>query len=397
MGRIVSEKPFVEEENLVSRSKIKLVDLFAGIGGFHYGVAAAAAKINKGVKPLLVSEIETSCQETYRLNHKCEVQGDINKISLRGVNGSVFEGDEAYIRFSVSKGESILKRLSDLPNRLGEICQVKAGVVANPDKFKKSHRDKFSKVTAKDGEGIFVLNSSETRKLENSPHLKPFYKNSDVFKFGSSSATDLSIIYLNRELKPTKEEKLHLEKFRDILERRREVVNQLIPWYSLHWPREQNMFEGPKIVCPQRSNLNTFGYNELSWYASADVYFIAESNTQFPLKAVLGLLNSKLYYYWLYNRGKRKGEMLELYQVPLSEIPLPNLSAPEAKNLTFLVDDCIKLASEDKSVVQAEGLLNKFINEMFELTIDEIGIIDSAYELAQSRRSVKIEDEESVD
>ena len=84
-GRIVSEKPFVEEENLVSRSKIKLVDLFAGIGGFHYGVAAAAAKINKGVKPLLVSEIEPSCQETYRLNHVCDVQGDINKITLRGI------------------------------------------------------------------------------------------------------------------------------------------------------------------------------------------------------------------------------------------------------------------------------------------------------------------------
>ena len=290
-----------------------------------------------------------------------------------------------------------MKRLADLPNRLGEICDVKAGVVANPDKFKKSHRDKFSQITAKDGEGIFVLNSSETHKLENSPHLKPFYKNSDVFKFGSSSATDLSIIYLNRELKPTKEEKLHLEKFRDILERRREVVNQVIPWYSLHWPREQDMFEGPKIVCPQRSNLNTFGYNESSWYASADVYFITKSDTRFPLKVVLGLLNSKLYYYWLYNRGKRKGEMLELYQVPLSEIPLPDLSVLEAKKLTVLVDHCIKLASEGKSVVQAEELLNKFVNEMFDLTPDEIRTIDSAYELAQSRRSVKLDDEEPSD
>ena len=81
----IKEKPWVEEENFTSRSKIKLVDLFAGIGGFHYGVAAAAAKLNKGVNPLLVSEIEPSCQETYRLNHKCDVQGDINEISLRGI------------------------------------------------------------------------------------------------------------------------------------------------------------------------------------------------------------------------------------------------------------------------------------------------------------------------
>lgn len=313
--------------------------------------------------------------------------------SMSIVNESVFRGEEAYIRFSVSEGEEILERLSSFPNCLGDVCKVRQGLHANPDKFKSSHRN-TSNITAKHGDGIFVLNSSETCKLENSPHLKPFYKNSDVFKFGSSSVTDLSIIYLNRELKPTKEEKLHLEKFRDILERRREVVKQVIPWYSLHWPREQNMFEGPKIVCPQRSNLNTFGYNEFSWYASADVYFITESDTQFPLKAVLGLLNSKLYYYWLYNRGKRKGEMLELYQVPLSEIPLPNLSALETKNLIFLVDDCIELASKDKPVVQAEGLLNKFVNEMFELTSDEIKIIDSAYELAQNRRSVKLDDED---
>jgi len=84
--RPIKEKPWVEEENFTSRSKIKFVDLFAGIGGFHYGVAASAAKLNKGVTPLLVSEIEPSCQETYRMNHKCEVQGDINKISLRGIN-----------------------------------------------------------------------------------------------------------------------------------------------------------------------------------------------------------------------------------------------------------------------------------------------------------------------
>jgi DNA (cytosine-5)-methyltransferase 1 len=81
--KLVVEKPFVEEENLTSKKKIKIVDLFAGIGGFHYGIAAAAAKINHGVKPLLVSEIEPSCQETYSLNHNCEVQGDINKIRLK--------------------------------------------------------------------------------------------------------------------------------------------------------------------------------------------------------------------------------------------------------------------------------------------------------------------------
>ena len=85
--KLVREKPYVEEENLTSKKKIKIVDLFAGIGGFHYGVAASAAKIGYGVKPLLVSEIEPSCQETYKENHGCEVQGDINKINLKDFLG----------------------------------------------------------------------------------------------------------------------------------------------------------------------------------------------------------------------------------------------------------------------------------------------------------------------
>ena len=86
-NKLIKEKPFVEDENIISRKKIQIVDLFAGIGGFHYGIAAAAAKIDHGVKPLLVSEIEPSCQETYSRNHKCEVQGDINGIGLTDFSG----------------------------------------------------------------------------------------------------------------------------------------------------------------------------------------------------------------------------------------------------------------------------------------------------------------------
>ena len=84
-----SDLPIVEEENLNTKQKVKIVDLFAGIGGFHYGIAAAANKINKGVDALLVSEIEQSCQETYSRNFNQEVLGDINKIALSDFSGKI--------------------------------------------------------------------------------------------------------------------------------------------------------------------------------------------------------------------------------------------------------------------------------------------------------------------
>ncbi len=86
-GVPIKERPFVEDENITSRKKVRLVDLFAGIGGFHYGVAAAAARFSHGVNAVLVSEIEPSCQETYARNHMSVVQGDINAVDLVDVAG----------------------------------------------------------------------------------------------------------------------------------------------------------------------------------------------------------------------------------------------------------------------------------------------------------------------
>ena len=88
--KVIREKAYVADGLKDARKNIQIVDLFAGIGGFHYGIAAAAATINKGVKPLLVSEIEPSCQETYVRNHETnDVHGDINRINLKDFRNQV--------------------------------------------------------------------------------------------------------------------------------------------------------------------------------------------------------------------------------------------------------------------------------------------------------------------
>lgn len=82
---------YVEDYLRDAQEKFTLVDLFAGIGGFHFGVGAAAAELGKGVEALLVSEIEPTCREVYIRNHGGE---------------DVFEGDVTRI------GEDRLKRLA---------------------------------------------------------------------------------------------------------------------------------------------------------------------------------------------------------------------------------------------------------------------------------------------
>jgi len=146
-------------------------------------------------------------------------------------------------------------------------------------------------------------------------------------------------------------------------------------------------FKGPKIVAPQRSPRNTFGYNEIPWYASADVYFITEKDKSISLKYILALLNSSLYYLWLYHRGKRKGESLELYQAPLSEIPIKKISENEQKPFIDIVDKILSITKSDdyltNSLKQAkvkeyERQIDQLVYQLYGLTEEEIRIVEES-------------------
>lgn len=58
---------------------MKAIDLFCGIGGFHY-----AAKEN-GIEIVFASEIDKHAREQYKLNHGLEPFGDITKIDAKDI------------------------------------------------------------------------------------------------------------------------------------------------------------------------------------------------------------------------------------------------------------------------------------------------------------------------
>ena len=138
----------------------------------------------------------------------------------------------------------------------------------------------------------------------------------------------------------------------------------------------------PKIVSPQRSHINTFAYTDCPWSASADVYFITTKDKSTPIKYVLGLLNSKLIYFWLYHRGKRKGEMLELYLTPLSEIPLYKYSPFLGEKIIHLVET-IMISKKQTPLANTKHLENKIdiiVYKLYNLTYEEVQIIDPEIE-----------------
>ena len=276
-----------------------------------------------------------------------------------------------------SELENILDKIKNNSNLLSSICKVNQGIVTGADKVSAAHLKKYN-WDSKKGDGIFVLSDQESRKIKDKNVLKNWYKNSDANKWITENETQEKIIYGEDSGSSVTE---HLEKFRENLEKRREVHKGVRSWYDLWRAREQSIFEGEKIVAPQRSKRNTFGYNNIPWYAASDVFFITQPKDEYTLKFLLGVLNSNLVYIWLYNRGKRKGEMLETIAEPLSKIPIPKIN-PQNKHIADeiekITNGIVKIKSENKDTdtKDLEKEIDVLVYELYELTDGEIKIVE---------------------
>jgi DNA (cytosine-5)-methyltransferase 1 len=65
--------------------KIKFIDLFCGIGGFHYAIDDAVKKLGRNSECVFSSDIDIQSRESYKLNFGIEPQGDITKINEKEI------------------------------------------------------------------------------------------------------------------------------------------------------------------------------------------------------------------------------------------------------------------------------------------------------------------------
>lgn len=308
----------------------------------------------------------------------------------------LYEGPEYYIRLrglseDTTKVNSILNKMSN-NIRLSDICYVRQGLRTGIDKTSKRHVDKYG-YKGSVNQGVFVLSKQELITLGldtiDCPLVKRLYKNSDIKRYSVLQNTPQYLLYIDKSFDELaiKEEYpqiyAHLKKYKDLIFKiRGHNSEDTKKWITLDRPREQFIFTEPKIVAPQRSYQNTFGFSEKDFYASADVYFIVQKDKKYNLKYILALVNSKLYYSWLFLKGKRKGEMLELYQQPLSEIPIKYIPMVEQEKFVFLVDEILKITSSpefkkgDPRICDLESEIDRMVYKIFDLTEDEIKIIE---------------------
>lgn len=103
-----------------------------------------------------------------------------------------------------------------------------------------------------------------------------------------------------------------------------------------------------------------------------------------------GILNSKLVDFWLSNRGKKLGDMLQIDKKPLLEIPIVDTDNAEYKQKIILyVEQLSKAITDSKSaktdrdkslydrrIRQLENELNQTVYAVYKLESNDIQVIE---------------------
>lgn len=161
------------------------------------------------------------------------------------------------------------------------------------------------------------------------------------------------------------------------------------------------MKPAPKVVCAYRTPDNAFAYNDKAFYAGADLTLITtDVSAGIDLFFLLGLLNSSLIYTWFYNRGKRKGDMLELKAVPVSEVPIarnPQLEKSIAAVAKKIRTDLSEDPEADTGKLEAE--LDEQVYELYGVDPAEKEAVRSFVKSKASARKMtpNIDEEDAAD
>jgi adenine-specific DNA-methyltransferase len=311
----------------------------------------------------------------------------------------LYDGPENYIRLNRIKVGSdgnktninaVLDKMVMQGNQLIKIANINQGVVSGCDYVSSRNQEKLPKsADVASGDGIFVFDLENPRDMQivsgftesEKKLLRRFYKNSNIGRYSCITRTSKRLLYIGRNLESLYDYPnilAHLKKFKPILSDRREVKNGFIKYFQLQWPRTEDIFVSDKLIVPYRSEKNTFAYNDTEWFCRSDCYVITEKNPTYSLKYLLTLLNSRLYFQWLYHRGKRKGEVLEMFQIPLSEIPVKCIDRDTQKPFVNLVNKILSARKHDPEAdtTALEREIDRLVYELYGLTGEEIAIVE---------------------
>ncbi|WXG44834.1 MAG: DNA methyltransferase [Promethearchaeati archaeon SRVP18_Atabeyarchaeia-1] len=293
------------------------------------------------------------------------------------------------ITFTDPKINRIIDKIYSKGNMFLKSEDIGNGIDVLQDFVSSEHLEILKDSSISKGDGIFVLNKEEVRKLgfnkTELEKIKPYYTSRELLKYFGDVRNRHWIIYADKDVRSNISSypniKNHLDRFR-------KVLTSVFKPYGLHRPRERKFFEGEKILSLRKTKEVSFTYTDFPCYVSRA--FLIIKSPDIDLKYLTGLLNSKLVNFWLYHKGKKQGEQLQVDKNPLMKLPIykPNNKVRDELNtqdeISRTVDMIIetskkllgtKLASEEtilrKQISTLEGKIDEMVYGLYEIAESE--------------------------
>ena len=288
----------------------------------------------------------------------------------------LYDGEENYIRPMGIKSDSnpinsiLDKIVNGATDVLGNVCNPLIGLESSLD-------------------NVYVLSKEEIMEITNNDpaemlYVKEFFKGSMIHRYQVEDKTDKYILYLHEKIEDITSLRgiwNYLQIHEDAIKGRKGAnlrgAFRRGNWWVLNTPRLDMDFADEKIVTHYRTKSLRFALSTEPWYASRDVYYITKKKDNVSLKYILALLNSSLYYQWFYNRGKRKGDTLELYAKPLKEVPIKEIPLDEQQRFVDLVDRIIERKKSGHSTDELENEIDLLVYDLYGLEKSEIDLIEA--------------------
>ncbi len=213
------------------------------------------------------------------------------------------------------------------------------------------------------GEGVFVLHAEEIERLHLSAAektlLRPYYETTAIGRYRIVDEPTHAVLYLTHRTAPRLDDlpniAAHLERFRPILERRRETRAGKCAWWCLHWPRAEEIFNCPRILSVQMGERPQFAFPEHPTYVGFSINLILTGPTSgVSLDALTAILNSDLAQSWFERHAKRRGVHLEINAHLLQQFPLPGRDESVELRLGNLVRARQRAAESDCDDIESE-------------------------------------------
>lgn len=264
------------------------------------------------------------------------------------------------------------RRSSVLPGSgpvLADLFEVRQGIAENPPFVTRAAAVELND-PALAGRGVFVLTTQEVADLNLGPAeqslLRPYYALSSIGRFHVAAQPTHQLLYLTRHTAPELEMlpriAVHLQRFRSILQRRREVQSGRIAWWHLHWPREERLFLSPRVLCHQMGREPRFAFAEQPTFVGFSLHVIVpriQAPAPLSLAALSAILNSQRAKIWFETIAKRRGAHLDISGTVLKQFSLPETNQPElAAALDSIARNWGKFADESH--------LNSLVNRIYE-------------------------------